>query len=108
MGIKVDRLFKRGLLMPHPISLPLRQVVLQRAEQGQDATTIARSLGLVGRTVRHLLRRIRLGGKEAVAASYPSRDYPHTLPFRALVEEALQLRRAHPTWGAGLVCVLLR
>jgi hypothetical protein len=27
--------------------------------------------------------------------------------FRALIEEALQLRRLHLTWGAGLVRVLL-
>src|SRR6266852_5962403 len=43
MGIKVDHVFKRGLLMPHPTPLPLRQVIVQRAEQGQSVTTSARS-----------------------------------------------------------------
>jgi hypothetical protein len=33
--------------MPHPIPLPVRQVIFQRAEQGQSASLIARSLGLV-------------------------------------------------------------
>src|SRR5262245_7430409 len=69
---------------------------------------IARSLGLVSRTVRQLSQRLRVQGKNALATSYPSRAYPHPPQFRALIEEALQLRRAHPTWGAGLVRVLLR
>src|SRR5215510_5036767 len=94
--------------MPHPIPVPVRQVIVQRAQQGQSASLIARCLGLVPRTVRQLLQRLRMRGQNALVASYPSQPYPHASQFRALVEEALQLRRAHPTWGAGLVRVLLR
>ena len=93
--------------MPHPIPLPVRQVIVQRAEQGQSASLIARSLGLVSRTVRQLLQRLRVQGNNALATSYPSGSFPQTPRFRALVEEALQMRRAHPTWGAGLVRVML-
>jgi hypothetical protein len=64
-------------------------------------------LGLVPRTVRQLVQRLRTRGPNALATSYPNRAYAHPPPFRALIEEALQLRRAHPTWGAGLVRVLL-
>src|SRR5262249_16936057 len=97
-----------GLLMPHPIPLPVRQVIVQQAEQGQSADLIARSLGLVSRTVRQLLQRLRVQGKNALATSYPSRAYPHPPQVRALIEEALQWRRAHAAGGAGLVRVLLR
>ena len=69
--------------------MPLRQVIVQRAEHGENVTTIARSLGLVCRTVRHLLQRVRVRGEQAIGASYPSRAYPHTLQFRELVDEAL-------------------
>ena len=93
--------------MPHLIPVPVRQVIVQRAQQGQSASLIARCLGLVPRTVRQLLQRLRLRGQNALVASYPSQPYPHSSQFRALVEEAVQLRRAHPTWGAGLVRVLL-
>ena len=93
--------------MPQPIPFPIRQVIVQRAQQGQSASFIARCLGLVPRTVRQLVQRLRRQGPNALAASYPSRAYPHSIQFRTLVEEALQLRRAHPTWGAGLVRVLL-
>jgi len=94
--------------MPHPVPLPLRRVIVQRAERGQSVAMIARSLGLVSRTVRHLLQRIRVLGKDAIVASYPSRAYPLTQQFRELVDEALHLRREHPTWGAGLIRVFLR
>ena len=55
--------------MPHPIPLPVRQVIVQRAEQGQSASLIARSLGLVSRTVRQLLQRLRVQGNNALATA---------------------------------------
>ena len=93
--------------MPHPIPVPVRQLIVQRAAQGQSAGWIARSLGLVARTVRQLVQRLRVRGPNALVASCPRRPYQHPPPFRALIEEALQLRRLHATWGAGLVRVLL-
>ena len=53
MSVTVEHMLKRGLLMPHPIPVPLRQVVQQRSEQGESVAMIARTLGLVPRTVRH-------------------------------------------------------
>ena len=94
--------------MSHPTPVPVRQLIVQRAAQGQSAGLIARCLGLVPRTVRRLVQRLRRQGPKALATSCPSRPYQHPPQFRAFVEEALQLRREHPTWGAGLVCVMLR
>jgi transposase InsO family protein len=88
--------------------MPVRQLIVQHVALGQSAGWIARCLGLVPRTVRRLVQRLRLRGPNALATSYPSRPYPHPPQFRALIEEALQLRRTHSTWGAGLVRVLLR
>lgn len=93
--------------MPHPTPMPVRQLIVQRAAQGQCAGLIARCLGLVPRTVRRLVQRLRRQGPKALATSCPSRPYQHSPQFRALIEEALELRRQHPTWGAGLVRVLL-
>jgi transposase len=93
--------------MPHPTPMPMRQLIVQRAAQGQSASLIAQCLGLVPRTVRRLVQRLRGQGPSALATSCPSRPYQHPPQVRALIEEALQLRRLHPTWGAGLVRVLL-
>jgi hypothetical protein len=58
--------------MPHPIPIPVRQLIVQRVALGQNAGWIARCLGLVPRTVRRLVQRLRLSGPNALATSYPS------------------------------------
>ena len=63
--------------MPHLIAVPVRQVIVQRAQQGQSAGLIARCLGLVPRTVRQLLQRLR------IADAYRDDALPAgSLPFR--------------------------
>jgi hypothetical protein len=94
--------------MPHPTPLPLRQVIRQRAEQGQGIAEIAAALDLVPRTVRHLLQRIRMRGQEGLAPSYACSRDMGIYQVRNFLEQALALRREHPTWGAGLIRVFLR
>src|ERR1700693_1528480 len=99
--------FQGGLFMPHPTPRPLRQVVQLRARQGESPAAIAAALGLAPRTVRHLLQRFRDGGPEAIAPSYLYRN-PQSQQRPDFCDEALQLRREHSTWGAGLILVFLR
>ncbi len=80
--------------MPHP--LPVRQVVVRRSQQGQSVTAIAQALGLVPRTVRHLLQRIRVQGHAAIAAPNPTTAAAPTPAVWELFAEALRLRREHP------------
>ena len=94
--------------MPHPTPLPLRQVIRQRAEQGQSIAKIAAALDLVPRMVRHLLQRMRIRGQDALAPSYVCSRPMGIYEVRNFLEEALALRREHPTWGAGLIRVFLR
>ena len=61
--------------MPHPIPMPVPQLMVQRLALGQSAGWIARCLGLVPRTVWRLVQRLRLRGPNALATSYPSRPY---------------------------------
>src|SRR5262249_32729516 len=99
MDLMVELLRKRGLLMPHPIPVPVRQVIRQRSQQGQSVMAIAEVLGLRPRTVRPLLRRFRAGGRDAVAPAY-HRPAVVPSPFQ---DEAVRWRREHATWGAGLI-----
>src|SRR6516162_6863229 len=98
----------RGCTMPAPTPVPLRQALWQRARRGQPTAAIARALDLPARTVRHLRHRLDDQGQAALAPSYAACGRPRTRARDALREEALALRRAHPTWGGGLIRVLLR
>ena len=93
--------------MPRPVSLPLRQAIWNRFQDGQDALTIADGLGIPPRTVRRLLGRFRSAGPGPLAPSYGRSGAATSKLSESLVQAALGLRREHPTWGAGLIRVML-
>jgi hypothetical protein len=82
--------------MPRAVAIPVRQTILRRSQAGQSASAIAEEMGLPGRTVRHLIRRLS-HDPEALRPSY------RTPPPAPLLQQALDYRRAHPTWGAPLI-----
>src|SRR3954452_13303495 len=94
--------------MGRAVSVPQRQLIFDRAQRGHRAEDIAADLGLRPGTVRNLIRRFRTRGSAALAPDYDrcgrhqtGRADPH------LIAEATGLRREHPTWGAGLIRVIL-
>jgi Homeodomain-like domain len=96
--------------MPRALAVPLRQVLLRRWRRGQSVPEIAAVLGLPARTVRHLIRQFRQGSTpaDALAPQYPRCGRRRSWPNQLLVEHALNLRRHHPHWGAGLIRVFLK
>lgn len=90
--------------MPRPIAVPIRQVMFRRWQAGESVAGLAEAFGLAQRTVRHLVRRFRQHGEQGIAPSYRR---PASAPAEPLVQAALELRQAHPTWGAGLIRVWL-
>jgi hypothetical protein len=93
--------------MPRPVPLPLRQAIWTRSRDGQDALTIAEALGLPPRTVRRLLGRFRSEGRGPLAPSYGRCGAATSKLPESLLQAALGLRREHPSWGAGLIRVML-
>jgi transposase len=102
------RSLPRGPPMPRPLPLPVRQAIWQRCQRGQTVMTIAHALGLAPRTVRHLVHRFQLRGAGAVAPSYGHGSVTSSDSGDEVRQEALALRQQHPTWGAGLIRVMLR
>lgn len=92
--------------MPAPVPLPLRQAIWTRHQQGASTSELAEQFGLAPRTVRGLIRRARERGVEGLTPdpTHSNRLSPSPYPAR---EAALQLRREHPAWGAGMVRVWL-
>jgi transposase len=94
--------------MPRPLPLPVRQVIWRRCQRGQSVKTITQALDLPLRTVRHLVRRFRLRGDGTVAPSYRHHSATSADGADAVRQQALALRQQHPSWGAGLIRVILR
>src|SRR6516162_7465242 len=93
--------------MPRPLPVPARQAIWRRLQAGQDVPTITAALDLPPRTVRRLARRFRQAGPAAIVPSYEACGAATPKPAEALVQAAVDLRRGHPTWGAGLIRVVL-
>lgn len=89
--------------MPRSTPMPIRQMILQRSQHGQGPAAIAEELGIPLRTVRHLLRRFT---EDDLAPAYGRCGRPKQPP-RPVIQEAFSLRQQHPTWGAGLIRVIL-
>ncbi|MDB5309620.1 MAG: hypothetical protein JWO38_3822 [Gemmataceae bacterium] len=92
--------------MPRAIAVPVRRVIVRRWQRGQTAAEIAAALQLVPRSVRHLLRHAAADPDLAPAYARCGRHRPAA--EQAVYEHALDVRRQHPTWGAGLIRVFLR
>src|SRR5450631_3592698 len=97
----------RGPPMPRAIPLVARQEIIRRHLDGQTLAQIAIDLHLPHVTVRALWRAFRRRGDEGLAVAYRrcGRATPQHHPN--VLRRACQLKRKHPTWGAGRVRVEL-
>jgi transposase len=93
--------------MPAPVRQPIRQAMWRRWEQGATTTELSRAFDVPPRTVRALLRRWRERGPGGLAPNYVRPSDPPPLPSPPAFGPAVQLRRDHPAWGAGLIRVYL-
>jgi transposase len=72
--------------------------------QGATTTELSQAFHVAPRTVRNLLRRWQQRGEQGLAPDYRRPDPPPPQPGFDL---AVQLRRNHPHWGAGLIRIYL-
>src|SRR5262249_61359797 len=87
---------------------PPRQAFGPGTQPRAPTAVIAQDLGLQPRTARRLRQRGHDHGRDALLPSYDACGRPRTQAYQALHEEAVALRKEHPTWGAGLLRVVLR
>jgi hypothetical protein len=94
--------------MPRPIPIPLRSAIQRRWCNGQTVFKIAGELGLLERTVRRLAERFRQRGDAGLAPDYRHPTRTSDAAQRVLYCANLDLRRAHPKWGAEYLRINLR
>src|SRR5688572_14798410 len=94
--------------MPAAIPIPVRQVILKRWQKGESVVSLATELKLSVRTVRNLVRRFAERGPSGLEPDY-DRCATKTMPTDSEpYQKAIEMREQHPTWGGGLIRVLLR
>jgi transposase len=94
--------------MPAPIPVPVRQALFARWQKGEAVAILADEFQLSVRTVRHLVRRFEQRGQQGVAPDYDRCATKKTSADEPTFQEAVKMRTQHPTWGGGLIRVLLQ
>jgi transposase len=94
--------------MPAPIPVPVRQVILRRSQKGESVASLAEAFQISERTVRHLVRRFAQRGQPGVVPDYARCATKPSATANTLFEKVVHMRQQHPTWGAGLIRVLLQ
>jgi transposase len=83
-------------------------VILKRWQKGEAVASLAAELKLSVRTVRNLVRRFAERGQGGLQPDY-GRCATKTMPTDSdEFHKAIEMREQHPTWGGGLIRVLLQ
>jgi hypothetical protein len=90
--------------MPSAIPVPIREQILSLKEQGKTYPQISEALGLSRHSVRGICRR----GKESLKPSYENCGKRESQFERLLWRSAIFLKRRYPTWGGGIIRVVLK
>src|SRR5262249_27488802 len=88
--------FPEATPMPQPLSVPLRQEIVRRHQQGLPLTRIAADLAIPYGTVRKIWRLYRRGGLERLAPDYSHQGRPVPSNTRELLRIACEIKREHP------------
>jgi Homeodomain-like domain len=95
--------------MARAIAVPLRLALFRCWQRGQTVAEISEALALPPRTVRQLVQRFRDGQRgDVLAPAYDRCGWHRSWRDPEVQQLALELRRQHARWGAGLIRVLLR
>jgi len=87
--------------MPSPIANPIREAIVQRHQKGESLRSISDELNLSYETVKNVWQHWSKTGR--IEPNYQQAKRRGTRQFQTLYEQAIQLKRDHPRWGAQLI-----
>ena len=94
--------------MPPPLAFPLRQELVRRHQQGETLVALAEAMKIPPATVRNWWQRFRREGEAGLQTRYQHCGPQGPKAGPAVHQAALAMKRAHPTWGAGLIRLQLQ
>src|SRR3954447_25747682 len=89
--------------MPRALPVPTREEIVRRHQHGEELAAIAAELQLSYSTVRQIWRLFRIRGVEGLTPRYQACGHAAPASNAPIFEHACELKRLHPTWGAGLI-----
>ena len=87
--------------MPSPIANPIREAIVQRHQKGESLRSISDELNLSYETVKNVWQHWSKTGR--IEPNYQQAKTRGTRQFQVRYEQAIQLKRDHPRWGAQLI-----
>lgn len=98
----------KGVIMPCAIAVPIRQQIIEQHQHGASIAQIAQTLERSYWSIRTIVRRYRDQGEAGLRPNYQNCGVKG-IRFSARVQRgALWLKRHHPSWGGGVIRVLLQ
>jgi hypothetical protein len=91
--------------MPAATPLGIRQEIVNRRQAGETYAAIGRELKVPYVTVRQVYGHYKKSGQ--LAPHYDRCRHTSVRSDPAVYEQAIQMKREHPSWGAGLIWVEL-
>jgi transposase-like protein len=91
--------------MPAAKGMAVRREIVNRREAGESLAQIGREVGVAYGTVRNVWRQYEEEGQ--LEPGYDRCRHTEVRKARAVYERAVEMKRAHPSWGAGLIRVEL-
>lgn len=87
--------------MPKPIAVAIRRQIVERREQGEQLSHIARGMSMPYESVRKVWRVYRREGR--IHPNYEACGKRGVKASQRVYRAAIWLKRRHPTWGAPLI-----
>ena len=87
--------------MPAPLANEIRRQIVNRHEEGETLKAISESLNLSYNTVRKIWSHWRKHGQ--LSPNYEQAKQKGTREYPVVYEEAIDMKRQHPRWGAQLI-----
>jgi hypothetical protein len=94
--------------MPSAIPVPIREQMVSLKEQGKTYAQISEALGVSSHSVRGICRRVQKEGNGSLHPSYENCGQRGIEFERLLWRSAIFLKRRYPSWGGGIIRVILK
>lgn len=94
--------------MPVAVSVPMREIIVKKYQEGLSIKEVAEQLSMSSETVRQIWRRYRDRGEAGLQPDYQLCGSSGPRAEKLIYRAAIYLKRRHPKWGAKFIKIRLQ